>query len=79
MFLLSANGKQRLAAFSPDGNSVSFVRNNNIFIANLITGIESKVTNDGKWNEIINGGTDWVYEEEFALTKVYTGHPTVRS
>lgn len=69
MFLLSANGKQRLAAFSPDGNSVSFVRNNNIFIANLITGIESKVTNDGKWNEIINGGTDWVYEEEFALTK----------
>ena len=64
---LSTNGKQRLAAFSPDGKKVSFVRDNNIFIVDLETGKESQVTTDGEWNKIINGGTDWVYEEEFAL------------
>ncbi|MEO5645804.1 MAG: S9 family peptidase [Bacteroidia bacterium] len=64
---LSANGKQRLAKFSPDGKKVSFMRDNNIFIVDLTTNKESQVTTDGAWNKIINGGTDWVYEEEFAL------------
>jgi dipeptidyl-peptidase-4 len=67
MFPLSANGKQRLAKFSPDGTKVSFVRDNNIFIVDLVTKAETQVTKDGEWNKIINGGTDWVYEEEFAL------------
>ncbi len=67
MFPLSANGKQRLARFSPDGTKVSFVRDNNIFIVDLATKSETQVTRDGEWNKIINGGTDWVYEEEFAL------------
>lgn len=65
---LSVNGKQRLAAFSPDSKKVAFVRDNNIFIVDLATGAESQVTTDGVTNKIINGGTDWVYEEEFALT-----------
>ncbi|GAB4132735.1 MAG: S9 family peptidase [Bacteroidia bacterium] len=64
---LSTSGKQRLAAFSPDSKKVAFVRDNNIFITDLETGKETQVTNDGEWNKIINGGTDWVYEEEFAL------------
>lgn len=64
---LSPNGKQRLATFSPDSKKVAFVRDNNIFIVDLETNKETKVTNDGEWNKIINGGTDWVYEEEFAL------------
>ncbi|MDQ3111214.1 MAG: S9 family peptidase [Bacteroidota bacterium] len=67
MIALSENGKQRLAKFSPDGKKVSFVRDNNIFIVDLATRIETQVTTDGAWNKIINGGTDWVYEEEFAL------------
>lgn len=64
---LSVNGKQRLAAFSPDSKKIAFVRDNNIFVVDLETNKESQVTKDGEWNKIINGGTDWVYEEEFAL------------
>jgi dipeptidyl-peptidase-4 len=64
---LSVNGKQRLAAFSPDSKKIAFVRDNNIFVTDLATNKETQVTSDGEWNKIINGGTDWVYEEEFAL------------
>lgn len=58
-------GKQRLAAFSPNADQVAFMRNNNVFIADISNGSETEVTNDGIVNEIINGATDWVYEEEF--------------
>ncbi|PCJ81526.1 MAG: S9 family peptidase [Bacteroidetes bacterium] len=58
-------GKQRLATFSPLADKVAFVRNNNVFIANLLDGTETQVTDDGLANNIINGATDWVYEEEF--------------
>lgn len=64
---LSINGKQRLAAFSPDSKKISFVRDNNIYVVDLTTNKETQVTTDGVVNKIINGGTDWVYEEEFAL------------
>lgn len=64
---LSTNGKQRLEAFSPDSKKIAFVRDNNIFIKDLVAGTETQVTQDGVMNKIINGGTDWVYEEEFAL------------
>ena len=60
-------GKQRLAVFSPKNNRVAFVRDNNIFIKDLDTEKEITVTTDGKTNEIINGATDWVYEEEFSF------------
>lgn len=60
-----SKGKQRLATFSPSADKVAFVRNNNVFIANLLDGTETQVTNDGESNHIINGATDWVYEEEF--------------
>jgi len=58
-------GKQRLATFSPAADKVAFVRDNNIFISNLIDGTEKQVTLDGVTNSVINGATDWVYEEEF--------------
>lgn len=64
---LSKNGAQMHAAFSPDGNNVAFVRDNNIYIKNLASNNERQVTFDGKFNHIINGAADWVYEEEFAL------------
>jgi dipeptidyl-peptidase 4 len=72
---LSDGGKQRLADFSPDGNKVAFVRGNNLFVKDLITGMESQLTHDGKVNEIINGTTDWVYEEEFGFTKAFHWSP----
>tara|TARA_B110001469_G_C9646193_1_gene326743 strand:+ start:1679 stop:3970 length:2292 start_codon:yes stop_codon:yes gene_type:complete len=62
-------GKQRLADFSPSGNLVAFVRENNLFYVNTETGKEYGITYDGKINEVINGGTDWVYEEEFGFHK----------
>lgn len=62
-------GKQRLADFSPSGNLVAFVRENNMFFVNTETGKEIQITQDGKINEIINGATDWVYEEEFGFHK----------
>jgi len=64
-----SEGKQRLAQFSPDASKVAFVRENNLFIKNLTGDSETQVTTDGELNKIINGATDWVYEEEFAFDK----------
>jgi dipeptidyl-peptidase 4 len=64
---LSDSGKQTDAYFSPDGLKVVFVRENNIFIKDLVSKKEIQVTFDGKKNEIINGHADWVYEEEFEI------------
>ncbi|HDR89794.1 MAG TPA: S9 family peptidase [Bacteroidetes bacterium] len=75
---VSENGKQQVASFSPDGKSVAFVRNNNLFVKNLETGDEKQLTTDGEQNRIINGHTDWVYEEEFAFTRAYAWSPDNR-
>jgi len=72
--VLSA-GKQQYASFSPDGKQVAFVKDNNLFVKNLETNAEVQITKDGKQNEIINGATDWVYEEEFALSKAFAWSP----
>ncbi|RLD55850.1 MAG: S9 family peptidase [Bacteroidetes bacterium] len=72
---LSSNGKQRLADFSPDASKVAFIRDNNLFVKDLITGYETPVTRDGKVNSIIYGTTDWVYEEEFGFTKAFFWSP----
>ena len=56
-----------MAQFSPDASKVAFVKENNIFIKDIINNTELQVTFDGEINKIINGATDWVYEEEFAF------------
>jgi dipeptidyl-peptidase 4 len=71
-------GRQRLAEFSPDGSKVAFVRDNNIFVKDLMTGEEITITTDGEINSIINGTCDWVYEEEFSFTKGFQWSPTGR-
>jgi len=64
---LSDGGPQQTPLWSPDGNQVAFVRDNNIFLVKLLyNNAESQVTKDGKRNEIINGLPDWVCEEEFS-------------
>ena len=64
---LSEGGPQQTPVFSPDGNQIAFVRDNNIFLVKLLyDNAESQVTKDGKRNEVINGIPDWVYEEEFS-------------
>ena len=72
---LSDNGKQRLTQFSPDGKKTAFVRDNNLYICDLETMKETQITFDGKFNHIINGTTDWVYEEEFSITKGFYWSP----
>src|SRR5690606_33643270 len=57
--------------FSPDGTKVAYVYDNNIYFKDLNTGNETQVTTDGKKNEIINGVTDWVYEEEFGFVRAF--------
>jgi dipeptidyl-peptidase 4 len=61
--------KQMNASFSPDGSKVAFVRDNNIFIKDLNALTEVQITKDGLQNKIINGYTDWVYEEEFEFVQ----------
>ncbi|MFI1770462.1 S9 family peptidase [Thalassobellus citreus] len=57
--------------FSPDATKVAFAKANNLFIKDLISGETIQITFDGKKNEIINGITDWVYEEEFAFVRAF--------
>ena len=72
---ISRDSKQSLADFSPDGNKIAYVRNNNIFYYDLITGLETQITRDGEVNHIINGAPDWVYEEEFSFSKGFFWSP----
>ncbi len=72
---ISNEGKQRLTTLSPDGTKVAFVRDNNLYWMDLNTLEEHAITTDGKVNEVINGTTDWVYEEEFAITQGFQWSP----
>lgn len=72
---VTSGEKQMHANFSGDGSKVAFVRGNNLFIKDLVSGKETQVTTDGKQNSIINGATDWVYEEEFAISTAYFWSP----
>ena len=67
---LSIGGEQQTPLFSPDGNMIAFVRQNNIFLVKLLyDNAESQITTDGERNSIINGIPDWVYEEEFSTNR----------
>lgn len=66
---ISKDGKQMYATFSPSGNKIGYVRANNLYILDAATGGTIQVTEDGEYNNIINGATDWVYEEEFSMSR----------
>lgn len=61
--------------FSPDGSKIAYVGDNDLYFTELSTGKETRMTDDGKRNAIINGATDWVYEEEFAFTRAFEWSP----
>ncbi len=67
-------GYQAYAKFSPDGRYVAFVRDHNIYVSELASGEEWALTEDGS-EEIINGTTDWVYEEELSLVDGFRWSP----
>ena len=57
--------------FSPNGKKIAFAFENNLFVKDLESGKTSQITNDGEKNKIINGITDWVYEEEFSFVRAF--------
>lgn len=67
-------GYQLFAKFSPDGRLVGFVRDHNIFVSDLAAGTERQLTTDGS-DDIINGTSDWVYEEELNLRDAFRFSP----
>ena len=68
--LSETKGKVMIPTFSPDGRMVAFVRDGNIFIKKFEFDTEIQVTNDAERNKVMNGITDWVYEEEFETTRL---------
>ncbi|MFM2375987.1 MAG: hypothetical protein RLZZ165_1084, partial [Bacteroidota bacterium] len=66
------------ATFSPDGRAVAYMAENNLFTYNFDDDKLSTLSTDGSWGKVINGGTDWVYEEEFAFDKAFAWSPDSR-
>ena len=62
------------AKFSPDASKVAYVRFNNIYIQDIETGVVTQLTTDGS-EEIVNGTSDWVYEEEFSVRDAFRWSP----
>ena len=70
-----SKSKLMIPTYSPDGRMCAFVRDNNIWIRKFDFDTEVQVTKDGELNKILNGITDWVYEEEFAVTNLMAWSP----
>lgn len=73
--LTENKSKQMIPTFSPDGKMLAYVCDNNIWLAKFDFDTESQITKDGELNAIINGATDWVYEEEFGTTQLMEFSP----
>ena len=72
---LSNGEKVMYATFSPKGDRVAYVKNNNLHMVDLNSMREQKITRDGQWNSVINGNADWVYEEEFSMSQAFQWSP----
>lgn len=70
-----SDDKVMYASLSPNGKKIAYVKENNLFIKNLGNNKITQVTKDGKSNQILNGVSDWVYEEEFGLVESFFWSP----
>jgi dipeptidyl-peptidase-4 len=68
---LIAEEKIQEPTFSPDGTKIAYGYSNNLFVKDLSSGKTTQMTFDGEKNKIINGITDWVYEEEFGFVRAF--------
>ena len=66
-----SNAKIQEPTLSPDGRKVAYVKDNNIYVLDIAANTTKQLTLDGAKNKIINGITDWVYEEEFAFVRAF--------
>ena len=57
--------------FMGDGKNLIYAKDNNLYIYDIASAKSKAITSDGEWNKIINGTSDWVYEEEYGFTKAY--------
>ncbi len=69
--LVKVLNQSQEATFSPDGTKIAFAKGNDLFVYELASKKTTQITNDGKKNSVINGITDWVYEEEFAFVRAF--------
>jgi dipeptidyl-peptidase-4 len=69
-------GKVLHPTFSPDGSKIAYVFDNNLYVYDIAGAKTTQVTSDGKWNQVINGNCDWVYEEEFEFTRAFEWSPS---
>ncbi|MDL2277088.1 S9 family peptidase [Parabacteroides sp. OttesenSCG-928-G07] len=67
--------KIMIPTFSPDGRMCAYVIDNDIWLRKFDFDTELQVTKDGEVNKILNGITDWVYEEEFGVTNLMAWSP----
>ena len=65
---------ERDPKFSPDGKSISFRRDWDLYVLNIASGAESRLTANGS-DTLRNGGLDWVYPEELDLGTAYWWSP----
>ena len=65
----------RDASFSPDGSRIVYSDRNDLYVYDIQSRKTRRLTDDGAWNSVINGTTDWVYEEEFGTTRAYAFSP----
>jgi dipeptidyl-peptidase-4 len=56
---------------SPDGTKIAYGFDNNLYMKDLVSGKVDAITSNGEKNKIINGITDWVYEEEFSFVRAF--------
>ena len=68
----------RDASFSPDGQQIAYSDGNDLYVYDIAAQTTHRITDDGAWNQVINGTTDWVYEEEFGITQAYAFSPDSR-
>lgn len=73
--ILTSIESVRDASFSPNSDMIAFSSLNNLYLYDIESGEVEQVTSDGEWNKIINGTTDWVYEEELGFTQAYWFSP----
>ncbi len=66
-----ASTKIQEPVIAPNGKQVAYVADNNIYLFDMTTNTTKQLTTDGVKNKIINGVTDWVYEEEFAFVRAF--------